>query len=243
MAGHAHVCHARPGVSPEARHADLGDRPRQALRLVVRLRHVSRAKGRRARRRGETERALRQAAGRGRGLDSPGRQGPPHAQRRPRAGAQGDAKRTQPAAGSGGAGEAHDSGGGPQRQPRVRGRQPLVQLRRPADPLELLHRHPPRRQGGHHRPQRRRKDHAPAAPARAARARPGHRQTGHTAGRGLLRPAPRTARRREINRRQHRRRQRHRHHRRPATAHHRLPARFSFFAGAVPHGGAIPVGR
>ena len=129
---HAAVRHARPGVSHQAGAPHPGDRSREAVRLVVRLPDVSGAQGRGAGGRGEAERAVRQEAGPGGGVDSPGHQGPPHAQRRPRAGAGGDAPRPAAAPRRGRQRAAGNRRRRAERGAGAAGRGRLVRLRRPS---------------------------------------------------------------------------------------------------------------
>ena len=89
---HARLRHPRPDLPRQAGHPDRRGRPRPAVRLVVRLRDLPRAQGGRARRRGAPGGPLRQAAGRGGGLDSQGDPGPADPQRGAGPGAQGDAR-------------------------------------------------------------------------------------------------------------------------------------------------------
>ena len=122
LGGDADLRHARPDVPPQAGHAHPRDRPRPAVRLVVRLRHVPRPQGSRPGRRGEAERPVRQEAGRGGSLDSHGHQGPADAQRRPRAGPGAAAPRPQRAARADRQGAAGHPGRRAERHARRRGR-------------------------------------------------------------------------------------------------------------------------
>ena len=122
--------------------------------------------------RGAGERALRQAAGAGRSLDPPGHQGPPHPQRRPRA------PRSRRCATS--APQRRDLTGNVQHGSRQRagvrqeGHRDDRRVAGATAAGSILQRrldhHPARRPDRHHRPQRRRQDHAAEDPAgRAAR--------------------------------------------------------------------------
>ncbi len=154
--------------SADAGHAHSGNRPRPAVRLVVRLRDISCPQGSRSGGRGKTERAVRQKAGRGRSLDSPRDQGPPHTQRRPRPGTR---SRCAGSAASGSDADrqsaTRDSRRPAQRNAGGRGRR---RSRSPTatqvDRRDFSTTDHARRQDRHHRPQRRGQDHAAAPAAR-----------------------------------------------------------------------------
>ena len=166
LAGNAHVRHPRPHVSPAHGRPDSRDRPGPDLRLVVRLRHVSRAEGGGPRRGRKTKCPLRQEARAGRSLDSHGHQGPPHAERGPRAGLGGAAPGAQRAAGCGRPREARDPGGRSQRGPRGGARRSDVSARPAGDHSRSFHGRDAGRSDRHHRPQRLGQDHAAQADAR-----------------------------------------------------------------------------
>ncbi len=90
--------HARPRVPAPRRDAHRRARSRPARRLGRGLRHVPRAQGSGARRRGEGVGGVRQEAGEGGGVDPHRHPGAPHAQRGPRARARGAARGARRAA-------------------------------------------------------------------------------------------------------------------------------------------------
>ena len=191
----ADVRHARPHVPAQAGHPDPGDRPRPAVRLVVRLRHVSRAARkrpwppRRSRTPCSTRNWPRRKSGFGTGIKA----------RRTRN--EGRVRALEATAARCAASAARRPArcklaiqeGRAERHAGRRGGGRLVRLRRAADRPRLFHHHHARRQDRHHRPQRRRQDDAAAAAARPTGAAVGHGAAGHQSADRLLRPAARSS--------------------------------------------------
>ena len=133
LAGDVDLRDARPRVSAALGHAHSGNRSRPAVRLVVRLRYVSGSQGSGPGGRRKAKRLVRQEAGARGGVDAPRHQGPPHTQRRPRAGTQANAAGAEQATRKDRHGQAGDSSGRAQRGTgRERGGH-LIRLRRADD--------------------------------------------------------------------------------------------------------------
>ena len=87
--------HARPRLPAARRHAHRRARSRPADVVARQLRDFSREERRVARQRADPAREVRQEARAGRGVAAAGHQGPAHARRRAREGADGDAERAR----------------------------------------------------------------------------------------------------------------------------------------------------
>ena len=187
--------------------------------------------------------ALRQAAGPGGSVDPQGRGGPPHPQRRPRASARAPASRTRRAPRARGQRLARTGRRPALRQARRRTRTRRQALRRQDRGGRLLDHHPAWRPHRHHRPQRRRQDHAAEADPGRDDARQRQHAHGHQRRGRLFRPDARPARRERDAGGHHQPGQRVGGDRRHAQARHELSGRLPVLAGARRVAGAQPVGR
>ena len=168
---HAVLRHPRPRLPARTGRAHPGDRPRPPARLGLRLRHLPAPPRRIVECRTRAVGRVRPQAGRGRGVDPPGRARAAHAQRGPRARPAGDARGAARPPRADRRRGAAAAGRRPQRQDGAEGRAPGLRLGRQGHRPRFQHDDPARRPRRPAGPQRRRQDHAAAAAAGPPRSR------------------------------------------------------------------------